>query len=184
MSHPAPHQTLHEMRLEFEREGGRTLAFPIAGTIAWIATGIFGIYLSDGNASIALFICNGLIFPMSLLIAKALKENVMGSTNDLDRLFGRSILMVNLIWVIAIPFWMVMPASLPLTVGVFSGLHWIIFGWIVQHWIGMFHTVVRAGLVVVCWFLFPDLRFVVIPFMIVAMYLVTIYVLATRPLMK
>jgi hypothetical protein len=123
-----------------------------------------------------------MIFPLSLLMARFLREDVLSAKNDLDRLMGRSVLMVNLAWGIAIPFWFVMPSSLPLSVGIFAGLHWIVFGWIIGHWIGMFHAVTRTMLVVACWFLFPEHRFVAVSAVIVTVYLVTIYVLATRPL--
>jgi hypothetical protein len=174
--------TLEDLRIEFERAGGRTLAFPAAGMLAWIAAGILGAMLPTEPASYALFICNGLILPMGMAIAKWRGEDVMSATSDLDRLFGRSMVMVNLVWTIAIPFWLVMPSSLPLSIAVLSGLHWIVYGWIVQHWIGMFHAVTRAALTVACWFLFPGHRFVAIPIVVVTMYAITIYVLATRKL--
>jgi hypothetical protein len=163
------HQSLEEMRIEFDRTGGRTLSFPIAGVLAWTATAIFGFILPDNKASFALFICNGLIFPVSLLLAYFMKEDVLKARSPLDKLFGRCVLMVNLAWTIAIPFWMVMPASLPLTVGIFSSLHWIVYGWIVNHPIGMFHAVARTVLVTTCWFAFPGQRFTVIPAVIVLM---------------
>ena len=174
--------TLDDMRIQFERAGGRTLAFPIAGTLAWMVAGVLGTQLSEERASYALFICNGLILPVAMLLAKWRGEDVMSTHTDLDRLFGRSMVMVNLVWTIGIPFWLVMPSSLPLSIAVLSGLHWIVYGWIVQHWIGMFHAVTRAALAVVCWFAFPDYRFVVIPVVVVMMYAITIYVLATRKL--
>jgi hypothetical protein len=174
--------TLEEMRTEFDRVGGRTLSFPIAGTIAWTATGVLGAFLPVDKASIALFLCVAMILPLSVPIARILREDVHSSTNELDALFVRGLIMVNLVWGIAIPFWFVEASSLPLTVGILAGLHWIVFGWIVGHWIGMFHSVTRTILVVVCWFVFPGHRFVVIPAVIVVVYLITICVLATRPL--
>ncbi len=59
---------------------------------------------------------------------------------------------------------------------------WIPFSWIVQHWIGLFHGIARTVLVVAAWFLFPRHRFVVIPGLIVVIYLITVFVLATRRL--
>ena len=174
--------TLEDLRVEFDRAGGRTLAFPIAGMLAWVVAGLLGTRLTEEGACYALFIFNGLIFPVGLGIAKLCGEDVMSATSELDRLFGRSLVMVNLVWLIAIPFWLVMPSSLPLSIAVLSGLHWIVYGWIVQHPIGMFHAVARAVLAVVCWFVFPDYRFVVIPIVVVVMYAVTIYALATRKL--
>lgn len=176
--------TIEELRIEFERAGRRSLSFPIAGTIVWTATGVFGALLPVDKASIALFVCTAMIFPMSLAIARVLGEEVFsGKTkNPLDGLMGRSVVMVQLVWGIAIPFWFVYPSSLPLSVGILAGLHWIVFGWIIGHWVGMFHAVTRTILIVAAWFVFPDLRFVVIPAIVVAVYAVTIVVLATRRL--
>ena len=51
----------------------------------------------------------------------------------------------------------------------------------IQHWVGLFHGIARTILVLAAWYLFPAHRFVAIPAVIVAVYLVTIYVLWTRP---
>lgn len=85
-----------------------------------------------------------------------------------------------LVFAIAIPFFMVEPASLPLSVGILTGLMWLPFSWMIQHWVGQFHAFARTFLVIIVWFVFPDQRFVVIPAVIVVIYLITIYVLATR----
>jgi len=75
---------------------------------------------------------------------------------------------------------MIEPSSLPLSVGIFLGLMWIPFSWMIQHWIGMFHAIARTALVIAAWLLFPSLRFVLIPVLIVIIYLISIYVLVTR----
>jgi hypothetical protein len=86
-----------------------------------------------------------------------------------------------LVFAIAIPFFMIEPTSLPLSVGILAGLMWLPLSWIIRHWIGTFHTFARTGLCLIAWFAFPDQRFVVIPAIIVVIYLITIYVLANRP---
>jgi len=86
-----------------------------------------------------------------------------------------------LVFAIAIPCFMIEPTSLPLTVGILAGLMWIPFSWMIGHWIGLFHGIARTVLVLAAWYLFPQQRFVVIPAIIVAVYLVTIAVLAGRP---
>jgi hypothetical protein len=90
--------------------------------------------------------------------------------------------MANLVWCIAIPFWFVAPSSLPLTAGILSGLMWIPLSWILNHWVGLFHGIARTLSVTIAWFLAPDHRFVVIPAVIVAVYLVSIVALARRKL--
>ena len=81
---------------------------------------------------------------------------------------------------IAIPFYMSEPTSLPLGVGVLTGLMWLPTAWLVGHWVGVFHGVVRTVGCVALWYLFPEQRFVVIPFLIVAVYGVTIVLLERR----
>jgi len=57
---------------------------------------------------------------------------------------------------------------------------WLPFSWTIQHWIGGFHTISRTVLIVAAWYLFPDHRFVVIPFIIVGIYFFTLYILDKR----
>ncbi len=175
-------RTLSELRAEFGRS--RFLAMPIAGTVAWSAAGVFGAILPEGPASIALFFCMPAVFPLGLLVARFTGEDLFGtkSQNELDGLFMLGLLMANLVWGIAIPFWMIEPSSLPLSGGILAGLMWVPFSWILQHWVGLFHAIARTVLVVAAWFLFPDHRFVVIPAVIVLVYLISIAVLATRRL--
>ena len=178
----ASERTLDDLRREFGRS--RFLAMPVAGTIAWTAIGVFGAFLPPDSASLALFICMGMIFPMGLLIARFTGEDLLGSQsqNELDRLFGLNVLMANLVWGMAIPFWFVMPTSLPLSAAILAGLMWIPFSWMLQHWIGLFHGIARTVLVVAVWFAFPQQRFVVVPVVVVVIYLISIVVLARRPL--
>ena len=176
-------RTLDEQRIEFSRS--RFLAMPIAGTIAWAIVGITGGFVSVGLALWILFICTGSIFGIGLIVARFLGEDLLGRTrahNEFDRLFFLSVQMAWLVFAIAIPFFMVEPTSLPLSVGILAGLMWLPFSWIIQHWVGIFHAFTRTVLVNIAWFVFPGDRFMMIPAIIVVIYLITIYVLATRQL--
>lgn len=176
-----PPRTLDEQREEFAQN--RFLAMPIAGTIAWSAIGVCGVFLPMGLAAWALFIGTGSIFGLGLLVARWIGEDLMGKTrpgNTFDSLFFHNVIMAWLVFAIAIPFFMIEPTSLPLTVGILAGLMWIPFSWMIRHWVGLFHGITRTVLVLAAWYLFPGHRFVVIPAVIVVIYLVTIYVLLTR----
>ena len=177
-----PPRTLDDQRAEFARN--RFLAMPIAGAIAWSIIGVCGAFLPVDLAAWVLFIGTGSIFGMGLLVAPWLGEDLLGKTrpaNAFDSLFFHTIVMAWLVFAIAIPFFMIEPTSLPLTVGILAGLMWVPFSWMIQHWIGLFHGITRTIMVVAAWYLFPGRRFVVIPAVIVIIYIVTIYVLRTRP---
>ncbi|MGH9777452.1 MAG: DUF7010 family protein [Candidatus Acidiferrales bacterium] len=171
--------TLRELRAEFGRN--RLIAMPIAGTIAWAAAGVFGALLPVKTASFALFICVGMTFPLGIAVGRLIGEDVLRTQNELDRLFGYNIAMANLVWAIAIPFWLVYPSSLPLSIGVLAGLMWVPLSWMLQHPVGLFHALSRTVLITVAWFVFPAHRFVVIPAIIVAIYLISIVMLVRRP---
>jgi hypothetical protein len=172
-------RTLEEQRREFSQS--RFLSMPIAGTLAWALIGIISPFVSLEVAVWVLFIATGMIFLMGLGIARFLGEDLIGDgQNQFDRLFFITVQMSWLVFAIAIPFFLIEPTSLPLSVGILAGLMWLPFSWIVQHWIGTFHAFARTALVTIAWFVFPDQRFVVIPAVIVVIYLITIYFLATR----
>ena len=178
---PSTERSLEVQRAEFARSP--FLAMPIAGTIAWAAIGVCGALLPVGLAAWALFLGTGSIFGLGLLVARFTGEDLMGrkgARNVFDDLFFSTVVMSWLVFAIAIPFFRVEPTSLPLSVGILAGLMWIPLSWIIRHGVGWFHGIARTVLVLAAWYLFPDRRFVAIPAVIVAIYLVTIVVLVRR----
>lgn len=161
----------------------RFLAMPIAGTIAWIVVGVAGMFLDTSRAALVLFVATGSIFYLGLLVAKFTGEDLLGRRsrgNFFDRLFLLTVVMAFLTFAISIPFFLVEPTSLPLSVGIATGLMWLPFSCMIRHWVGYFHAFARTGLIVAAWYLFPHHRFVIIPAIIVLIYLITIAVLASR----
>ncbi len=161
----------------------RFLAFPLAGATAWAAVGIAGVYLSEFAAVLFLFIATGSIVYLGLILARFTGEHaaVKGEPkNRFDALFFLAVGGALLVYAIAIPFFLVDPTSLPLTVGILTGLMWMPTTWLIGHWIGVFHAVARTIGIVALWYALPDLRFVAIPFFIVGVYGVTIAVLEQR----
>ena len=131
----------------------------------------------------AIYIGTGMIFYLGLLVARFTGEDLMGRErkgNFFDRVFMLTVVQAVLVYALAIPFFLVEPTSLPLSVGILTGLMWVPFSALVGHPIGIFHGVVRTVLVLAVWYLLPAHRFVAVPAVIVAVYLVTIVVLARR----
>lgn len=77
-------------------------------------------------------------------------------------------------------FFLVEPTSLPLSVGILTGLMWIPLSPMIGHWIGLAHGLGRTALVTAAWYAFPGSRFVAVPAVIVAVYLFSIGALAAR----
>lgn len=176
-------RTLEEQKDEFKR--AKLLSTPIAGLIAWFLVGTGGIFLSATGKVWVLFIATGSIVYLGMFLSKYTGENFLDKTkpkNTFDTLFLLSAGQAVLVYSIAIPFFLVDYTSLPLTVGVLSGLMWLPLTWIIDHWVGAFHAIVRTVIVLILWYLMPQHRFVAIPFAIVVLYMITIVILMNRKL--
>lgn len=160
----------------------RFIATPIAGMICWAIVGIGSYFLSSPIAKCwLLFIATGSIVYVAMLVSKFTGEKFFRKEkNTFDRLFFQGMLMALLVYSIAIPFFLQDHRSLPMSVGILTGLMWMPFSWIVQHWIGTFHTVVCTLLITLAWFLWPEQSFVMVPAIIIAIYIISIWVLEMR----
>jgi len=175
------HLSLEAQRAEFAQR--RFLAMPLAGTLAWALIAVVGATCSMRTAVLTLYLATGAIFYLGLLIARFTGEDLLGRRrpgNSFDRLFMLGMLQALLVFAIALPFGMQDASSLPLSIGILAGLMWLPFSWIIQHWIGLAHTLARTALILLAWLCFPGQRFVLIPALVVLVYLATMLVLEAR----
>ncbi|MBN2817561.1 MAG: hypothetical protein JXP36_01240 [Bacteroidales bacterium] len=178
-------RTLDEQRNEYSKR--KFLATPLSGLIAWLIVGIAGITMPPSISVWVLFIATGSIVYLALLISKFTGENFLDKSkpkNEFDRLFLFTVFQSVLVYSIAIPFFLIDYTSLPMSIGILTGLMWLPFSWIIKHWVGIFHAVVRTVVVLILWYTFPVYRFVVIPFAIVFIYTATIVILINRRKVK
>ena len=176
-----PVRSLDVQREEFARR--RLIAMPIAGTIAWTGIGLAGMVLPPELAALAIFIGTGMIAYLGMGISNLTGERFLDRgkpRNEFDALFFHTVAMSLLVYAVAIPFYRQLTSALPLGVGILTGLMWIPLSWLLRHWVGWFHTVARTLLVTAAWYAFPDQRFVVVPFVIVGVYVVSIVALEVR----
>lgn len=174
-------RSLDEQRLEFARRRG--IAMPLAGLIAWSVVGVGGVTLPKILAVWLLFGATGSIVGLGVFISRFTGENFLDRSkppNAFDNLFLHTVAMALLVYAIAIPFFLLDYTSLPLTVGILSGLMWVPLSWLIQHWVGLFHGISRTLLVTLTWYLFPNARFVAVPLVIVVLYAITIVILEQR----
>lgn len=174
-------RTLEQQRIEFINQ--KFLATPLAGLIIWTLVGLIGIFFSDFVAVWSIFIGTGSIVYLGLFLSKFTGENFLDKSkpkNEFDTLFLFTAGQAILVYSIAIPFFLVDYSSLPMTVGILTGLMWLPFSWIIKHWVGIFHTLIRIITVLTLWYLLPEYRFTAIPFAIVLIYIITLIILKNR----
>lgn len=174
-------RTLELQRIEFSAR--KLIATPIAGLIAWLVVGIAGLMLPDQYVVGILFAATGSIVYLGMFISRFTGENFLSKNkpkNAFDSLFLFTVAMAILVYAIAIPFYLIDHTTLPMTVGILSGTMWLPLSWIIRHWVGIFHSVTRTIAILVLHYTFPSERFVYIPFVIVALYIITIIILEKR----
>lgn len=180
-AHAIPKPSLDAQRQDFASR--RFLAMPLAGMLAWAAVAAGGAILPLGQAALALFVATGSIAYLGMFLSRFTGEHFLDRSrpkNAFDGLFFMTVAMALLAYGIAIPFFRIDATSLPLSVGILSGMMWLPVSWLIGHWIGIAHAVARTALVVAAWYVFPDARFVAVPLVIVGIYVFTIVVLERR----
>lgn len=174
-------RTLEQQKEEFKQK--KLLASPIAGLIAWSIVAISGLIFPDNVTVWVLFIATGSIVYLAMGISKFTGENFLDKSkpkNTFDNLFFLTVAQAVLVYSIAIPFFIEDYTSLPLTVGILTGLMWVPLSWIIDHWVGLFHSITRIILILLLWYLFPSDRFISIPIAIVVVYIASIIILKNR----
>ncbi len=172
---------LDAQRAAFRQQ--RFLATPLAGLLVWLLLGLLALWLPPTQMPLILYIGTGSIVYVGLGLSHLTGENFLAKgrpKNTFDTLFFYTQGMSLLVFAIAIPFALADYTSLPLSLGILSGLMWLPFSWIVGHWIGAFHALSRTGLILIVWYLYPQARFVLIPFVIAGLYVFTIVVMEQR----
>ncbi|MGO2479764.1 MAG: DUF7010 family protein [Pseudoalteromonas sp.] len=62
--------------------------------------------------------------------------------------------------------------------------NWVVYSWIVKHPVGLIHAVLRSILIVAAWYLFPNSSILAISCVIVLTYLISIYQMLTRNMIR
>jgi hypothetical protein len=174
-------RSLEEQREEFAAR--RLLATPIAGMVAWAAVALGSPFLGPFGDAMLLFVATGSIVYLGMFISRFTGENFLDKSkpkNTFDTLFFYTVGMSVLVYAIAIPFFLADHTSLPLSVGILTGLMWLPISWIIRHWIGLVHGLARTFAVWLVWYLFPEHRFLAVPLVIVLLYAFAIVVLELR----
>lgn len=175
-------KSLDQQLAEFRQR--RFLATPLAGLLVWSVLIVTGALLNPKAQVLAVFIGTGSIVYLAMFLSKLTGEQLKFEStkkrNFFDTLFLSAVAMCFLCYALAIPYFLENYRSLPFAVAVLTGLMWLPLSVLIQHWVGVFHAVVRTVLCTVAWIMYPEHSFVLQPVIVVAMYVVSITALELR----
>ncbi|MEO1654764.1 MAG: hypothetical protein AAFU64_14550, partial [Bacteroidota bacterium] len=161
MNHVQMTLNLEEQRQDFSKRS--FLAMPLAGLLIWLGIGIAGLFLPERWMTLVIYMGTGIIVYVGMFISKFTGEDFLDKQkpkNTFDQLFFFTVGQALLVYSLAIPFYLVEPQSLPLSVGILTGLMWMPFSWMIQHWVGIFHSLSRTISILILWYSLPSLRYV------------------------
>ncbi|NMH61515.1 hypothetical protein HCJ96_15905 [Alteromonas sp. MYP5] len=161
----------------------RLVAMPLAGTIVWAVIGMTAPFVDEVTKAWMLYLGTGAIFYIGAGLSYLTGENFFSKkrlNTTFDSLFFVSIIMSLMVFAIALPIASIDHTTLPLTVGILAGLMWMPLSWIIEHWVGYFHTIARTLGIVTVWYLFPEARYEAVSAVIVAIYAVSLFALEKR----
>ncbi|BFT31283.1 hypothetical protein D210916BOD24_24590 [Alteromonas sp. D210916BOD_24] len=173
--------SLEQQREEFKQN--RFIAMPLAGTIVWILLGVSAPFVSEFTITWMLYIGTGTIFYLGAGLSYLTGERFFAkkaTKNNFDRLFFVGMIMSLMVFAIALPIAAIDHTTVPLSIGILTGLMWMPLSWAIEHWVGYFHTITRTLGIVSAWYLFPEARLEAISAVIVAVYIVSLVTLERR----
>ncbi len=158
----------------------RMLAMPMAGSLAWLAVLIGGLLLDPRWHLLLVFVATGCIAYLGMGLSKLTGENFMDKhkpRNRFDMLFLMCVGQAALAYALVIPLALVLPHSVPYTVGMLTGFMWLPFAWIHGHPIGAIHAVLRTLALLLAWWLAPTQGMLWAPLIVLASYGCTVPVM-------
>jgi len=161
----------------FQIEANSGISLPVAGALYWIALGIAGYFVEPFIWAWVAAFTSGLIFPIGLALQKPLNSPFMKVKSPLANVALRATIGINLLWPIHIAIMLNAIEIFPLSLGIGMGLHWLVVGWTYDSKACTVHVVLRTLAVTALWFLFPALSYTVLPFVIAAIYVLTVVML-------
>lgn len=161
----------------------RFIAMPLAGTLVWAAINFASPFFNEAIQTWMLYLGTGAIFYIGSGLSNLTGERFFSKdrqNTEFDTLFFIGMAMALLVFAIALPVAAIDHTTLPLSIGILTGLMWMPLSWAIQHWVGYFHTVARTLGILIAWYVFPEARIEAISAVIVAVYLISLLALEVR----
>ncbi|MDR7121053.1 DUF7010 family protein [Rheinheimera soli] len=136
--------TLSQLRQDFEQRSNKSMSMPLAGTVFWSVVLVLSLLLPFKTVLLVMLFGSGAIFPLALLFAKWRGEDLFMKANVLGKLMGVGVIMANSLWALHIPLLFAKPELVPFSLALALAIHWPLYGWIIQHKLGLQHLLMRA----------------------------------------
>lgn len=165
-------EAYENMSREAAHASKRGLPMIVTGVLFWVIAGIAGYVL--GDLAVWVYVYGiGLVFPVGLLVGKWMKADMLDSTNPLFSVAGVVGGMQMLFVPLVVLVLMVLPEWLPMAVGVLTGAHFLPFAVLYRSKAYVVLSIGTVAAAALTGWLFQPHAFLVTPFVVAAVYMVT-----------
>jgi hypothetical protein len=152
---------IDHLRNELAHQSQRGITFIMAATIYWLGVGLAGIYLKPNGAFTISIWATGILFPISVLLAKVLRINIFFK-NELTPLG----IWANVFQLFFFPvFFASAGANInypPVFMGVLAGAHFVFYAWLYNSRTYLILTFLLVASSYVMGYLFLDRSYMVV----------------------
>jgi hypothetical protein len=172
---------LEELRVDLANRSKWNIGYFVAGALYWLFATITGTLLPMQSAKVYWLIGTFLIFPVAVLLSRALKADPFTKGNTLGSLVGWThVGMIYMLFPLIVVFFLYLPDALPLAMAICYGASFIVFFWAFGATIFLWHTVIRVVGATLIWFALPGHRYSLLPGFVAALYLATCLVIPVQ----
>jgi hypothetical protein len=177
--------TLEELKNNLIRDAQKGYPIFIAGAVYWFAMAVLGFFMEGKTLALCYLLGTGTIFPLGIWISRLLKVNFL-TKNPLGILGG----IIGGIQAFYLPLWIVIYIEqyelIPLAIGLLGASHFLPYMWIYKSMTYLFFSVAMAVISFLFGYVFIELAFTFVPFLLMITYIVTVAALLmeTRKHMK
>ncbi|MBP1930101.1 DUF7010 family protein [Ammoniphilus resinae] len=164
--------TLSQLKQDLICDAQKGYPIFLAGALYWLVMGVLGFYLEGKTLALWYLLGTSSIFPLGILISRLCKVNFL-SKNPLGTLGG----IIGGIQAFYLPLWIVIYMEhyewIPMAIGLLGASHFLPYIWIYESKTYLFFSITMALISVVLGYVFIETAFLLLPFSMTLVYLIT-----------
>jgi FtsH-binding integral membrane protein len=146
---------------------------PLAGCLYWLGLAYLGQVLGLREWILAAFVASGLIFPVAVIAARAIRTDLLQTGDPLAGVALQAVIGMNLLWPLHFVLFNAAPQVVPLSLAIGMSVHWPVVGWMLGTRLGLAHAIARAIGAWMIWTIWPADRLTLLPAFVALCYAAT-----------
>lgn len=169
---------LNALRLDAARRGKWNIGFFAAGAVFWLSATVIGVTVELSQARVFWIVGTFLILPVAVIFSRLFGADPFTKGNTLGELIGYTHMsVIAMTFPIVLASAIFLPEALLLVMAIAYCLDFYVMSWAFGTRLFGVHAAVRVVTVSIVWFAVPQWRVSVLPALVSALYLATMFMI-------